>query len=54
LEEDGIGVTLIKIMDLQAVGLGSMDWMDLTQDTNGWQGVVNVAMNLLIPNFVTS
>ena len=45
-------------MDLQAVGWGSMDWMDLNQDRNGWHGVVKVVMNLLVPNsagnFVTS
>jgi hypothetical protein len=32
--------------------------MDLTQDKNVWQGVVNVVMNLLVPNsagnFVTN
>jgi len=27
-----------------------MDWMDLKQDKNGWQGFVNVVMNLLVPN----
>jgi len=27
-----------------------MDSMDLTQDKNGWQGVVNVVMNLLVAN----
>jgi hypothetical protein len=36
-------------MDLQAVGWGDMDWMDLNQDRNGWQGVVKVVMNLLVP-----
>jgi len=34
-----------------------MDWMDLNQDRNGWQGVTRVVMNLLVPssagNFVT-
>jgi hypothetical protein len=45
-------------MDLQAVGWGDMDWMDLNQDRNGWQGVVKVIINLKVPNcagnFVTS
>jgi hypothetical protein len=36
LQEVGIGVTLIFIMDLQAVGWGDTDWMDLNQDRNGW------------------
>jgi hypothetical protein len=29
-----------------------MDWVDLNQDRNGCQGVVNVVMNLLVPNSV--
>jgi len=45
-------------MDLQVVGWGGMDWMDLNQGKNGWQGIVKVVMNLLVPNsagnFVTS
>jgi hypothetical protein len=45
-------------MDLQAVGWGGMDWMGLNQDRSGWQDVVKVVMNLLVPNitgnFVTS
>jgi hypothetical protein len=45
-------------IDLQAVGLGGMDWMDLNQDGNGWQGVVKVVRNRLLPNgagnFVTN
>jgi hypothetical protein len=31
---------------------GSMDWMDLNQGRNGWQGAVKVIMNLLVPNSV--
>jgi len=45
-------------MNLQAVEWADMDWMDLNQDRNRWQGVVKVVMNLLVPssagNFVTS
>jgi len=32
------------------MGWGGMEWMDLNQDRNGWQSVVNVVMNLLVPN----
>jgi hypothetical protein len=39
-------------MDLQAMGWGGMDWMGLNQDKSGWQGVVKVVMNLLVPNIV--
>jgi hypothetical protein len=31
---------------------GGMDWMDLNQGRNGWQDVVKVVMNLLVPNSV--
>jgi len=37
-------------MDIQGVGWGNMDWMDLNQDKNGWQGAVKVVMNLLVAN----
>jgi hypothetical protein len=37
-------------MDLQAVGWGSVDWMDLNKDRSGWKGIVKVVMNLLVPN----
>jgi hypothetical protein len=33
-------------MDLQDVDWGGMDWIDLTQDRDGWWAVVNSAMNL--------
>jgi hypothetical protein len=38
----------IKI-DLQEVGWGSIDWIDLAQDTDRWWAVVNMAMNLRVP-----
>ena len=38
------------IMDIQAVGWGVMDWMDLNKVRNGCRGVVKVVMNLLVPN----
>jgi hypothetical protein len=38
----------IKV-DLQEVGCGGMDWIELAEDSDRWQAVVNVVMNLLVP-----
>jgi len=36
-------------MDLQEVGGGCGDWMELAQDWDMWQALVNTAMNLQVP-----
>jgi hypothetical protein len=36
-------------MDLSEIGLDGMDWIDMAQDRDRWRALVNMVINLRVP-----
>ena len=36
-------------MDLEYIGIGAGNWVDLAQDRNYWRALVNAALKLRVP-----
>jgi hypothetical protein len=49
LEDRGVDGRIILKLDLQEVGWGGMDWIDMAQDRDRWRAVVSAVMNLQVP-----
>ena len=48
LEDPGVDLEDNIKMNLQLVGCGGMDWIDLAQDRDKWRALINAAMNLRV------
>jgi CRISPR/Cas system-associated protein Cas7 (RAMP superfamily) len=49
LGDPGVDGRIILKMDLQKVGCGDMDWIELVHDRDRRRALVNAVMNLRVP-----
>ena len=47
--DPGVDGRIILKVDLQEVGCGGMDWIELAHDRDRWRAVVTAVMNLRVP-----
>ena len=48
-EDPDVDESIYINMNLQEVGWGGINWIDVAEDRDRWRGLVNAVMNLRVP-----